>query len=74
MELSISFTKTEVKTLNTSNPQPIKVNGKDLQIAEQFKYLGSIVRQDGGAGIDIQSQLNKARNTFMMLNNVWRSS
>ncbi|KAL9971331.1 hypothetical protein ACROYT_G023842 [Oculina patagonica] len=51
-----------------------EVNGKDLPMTEQFKYLGSIVRQDGGAGIDIQSRLNKARNTFRMLSNVWRSS
>ncbi|KAL9980638.1 hypothetical protein ACROYT_G009248 [Oculina patagonica] len=72
--LNISLTKTEVMTLNNSNPQPVKVNGKDLPMTEQFKYLGSIVRQDGGAGIDIQSRLNKARNTFRMLSNVWRSS
>ena len=74
MGLNISLTKTEVMTLNISNPQPIKVNGKDLPMTDQFKYLGSIVRQDGGAGLDIQSRLNKAKNTFRMLNNVWRSS
>ena len=68
VRLNISLTKTEVMTLNTSNPQAIKVNGEDLPMIKQFKYLGSIVRQDGGADIDIQSQLNKA------LNNVWQSS
>jgi len=72
--LNIRLTKTEVMTLNISNPQPIKVNGKDLPMTDQFKYLGSIIRQDGGAGLDIQSRLNKARNTLRMLNNVWRSS
>ena len=44
-----------------------------LRLRKTF-YLGSIVRYDGGAGIGIQSGLNKARTSFKMLNNVWRSS
>lgn len=43
-------------------------------MTEKFTYLGSIVREDDGAGIDMQSQLKKARNTFRMLNSVWWSS
>ena len=43
-------------------------------MTEKFMYLGSIVREDGGAGIDIQNQLKKARNTSRMLNSVWWSS
>lgn len=50
-----------------------KMNGKDLPMADPLKYLDSIVRLVGGAGIDIQSRLNKARNIFSMVNNVWRS-
>jgi len=40
-------------------------------MTKQFKYLGSIVGQDEGADVDIQSWLNRARNTFRMLNNVY---
>ncbi|KAL9970085.1 hypothetical protein ACROYT_G022407 [Oculina patagonica] len=32
--LNISLTKTEVMTLNNSNPQPVKVNGKDLPMTQ----------------------------------------
>ena len=36
--------------------------------------MGSTVKYDGGAGSDIKNHLNRARNAFRMLNNVWRSS
>ncbi|KAK7112920.1 hypothetical protein V1264_012294 [Littorina saxatilis] len=61
-------------TLNILNPSPIQVDGTDLPTTEAFTYLGSIVRDDGGAGNDIKSRLTNARNTFRVLNNVWRSS
>ncbi|KAL0187117.1 hypothetical protein M9458_018787, partial [Cirrhinus mrigala] len=72
--LKISQRKTEVMILNIDSPAPVKVDGKELPTTKSFTYLGSIVRQDGGAGNDIQSRLNKARTVFMTLNNVWRSS
>ncbi|RUS86850.1 hypothetical protein EGW08_005387 [Elysia chlorotica] len=72
--LKINKKKTEVMMLNISNQSPIEVNGENLPTTEEFTYLGSKVRHDGGAGTDIQSRLSKARNSFRMLNNVWRSS
>ena len=42
-------------------------------MTDEFTYLGSVVRHDGGAGNDIRSCLGKARNAFGMLGNVWRS-
>ena len=47
---------------------------KDLPITEIFIYLGSTVRNGGGAGNDIMNRLDKARNVFRTLNNVWKSS
>ena len=72
--LKISQKKTEVMMLNVSNPLPIKVNGEELLTTEDFTYLGSTVRYDGGAGSNIKNRLSKARNVFRMLNNVWQSS
>ena len=72
--LKISQTKTEVMTLNITNPTPIQVDGKYLPNTETFTYLGSTVRNDRGAGNDIMNRLNKARNIFRSLNNVWKSS
>jgi hypothetical protein len=42
-------------TLNITNPTPIQVDGKDLPNTETFTYLGSTVRNDGGAGNDIMN-------------------
>ena len=72
--LKISQKKTEVMMLNVSNPLPVTINGEDLTTTEEFTYLGSTVRHDGGAGSDIKNRLSKARNAFRMLNNVWKSS
>ena len=61
-------------TLNVPSPAPVQVDGVDLPTTEEFTYLGSTVRHDGGTDKDIKNRLNKARNSFGMLKNVWRSS
>ena len=61
-------------TLNIINPTPIQVDGKYLPNTGTFPYLGSTVRNEEGAGNDIMNRLNKARNIFRSLNNVWKSS
>ena len=58
----------------SSNPSLVQVNRENLQTTEEFTYLGSAVRHDGGEGSDIRNRLNKARNAFRMLKNVWKSS
>ena len=35
--------------LNISDPLPIHVNGEPLPTTDEFTYLGSTVRHDGGA-------------------------
>ncbi|XP_071153665.1 uncharacterized protein [Mytilus edulis] len=60
--IKISQTKKEV----------IIVYRKDLPITETFIYLGSTIRNDGAEGNDIMNRLNKARNIFRSLNNVWK--
>ncbi|KAI4901756.1 hypothetical protein NFI96_001042 [Prochilodus magdalenae] len=72
--LHISQTKTEVMTLNTTNTTPISIEGEDLPMVESFTYLGSMVKQDGGAGRDIQSRLSKARGIFCSLSNIWKTT
>ena len=71
--LRINKKKSEVMTLNVPNPEGIQVDGQDLPITDEFTYLGSTVRNDGGTGKDIKNRLGKARNSFIMLNNIWRS-
>ena len=65
--------RTEVMTLNVKDPTPVKEEDDPLQYTEQFTYLGSTVRHDGGARSDIINRIGKARNAFRMLSPVWKS-
>ena len=60
--------------LKVSNPKPVHVNREDLTTPEEFSFPGSTVRYDRGAGSDFNNRLNKVRNAFRMLNNLWKSS
>ena len=71
--LKINQRKSEVMALNISDPLPIHVNGEALPTTNEFTYLGSTVRHDGGAHNDIKNRINKARNAFRMLNKIWKS-
>ena len=71
--LKINKRKTEVMTLIVQNPAPVKVEEDPLPYTDQFTYLGSTVRHDGGAGNDIINRIGKARNAFRMLSSVWKS-
>ena len=59
--------------VNVPFPTEIRVRGQGIPYTDKFTYLGSVLCQDGGTGVDIQNRLNKARNTFMSLRSVWRS-
>ena len=65
--------KSVIMTLNVTNPKAIQVDGQDLPMTDEFPYLGSTVRNDGGAVKDIKNRLGKARNAFTMLHCVWKS-
>ena len=73
--LKINKRKTEVMTLilNVQDPAPVKVEEDPLPYIEQFTYLGSTARHDGGAGSDISNRIGKARNASWMHSPVWKS-
>ena len=62
--------------MNISNQpnQTLVMEGKEIQFVEKFTYLGSVISKDNGAKTDITSKLSKARHTFSLLTNIWRSS
>ena len=71
--LSIGSKKTEIMALNATNTRPVQIGNEELHYTDRFTYLGSIISRDGGTDLDIQSRLNKARNSLNMMNKVWRS-
>ena len=72
--LDISNKKTEIMSLNTTNTQPVQIDNEELPYTDRFTYIGSIISRDEGTDLDIQSRLDKARNSLNMMNKVWRSS
>ena len=72
--LNISSKKTEIMALNATNTPQVQIDSEELHYTDRFTYLGSIIGRDGGTDLDIQSRLNKARNSLNMMNKVWRSS
>ena len=71
--LRINIKKSEVMILNNDHSPSVQLDGQDLPYTDQFTYLGSTVRVDGGAGTDINLRLSKARAAFNNLQNVWKS-
>jgi hypothetical protein len=61
-------------TASIPSPSAVKVGQSELTSTTIFTYLGSIIRQDGGASMDIQSRLTKARGVFISMKAVWKSA
>ena len=72
--LQINVSKTKVMHINTTTPCTLLINGEPIEETESFCYLGSVLTRDGGAYLDIQSRIQKARQAFRSLNNVWNST
>ena len=74
MGLEINGPKTKVISINTTLDAPLTIAGETLERVDSFTYLGSVISKDGSAQKDIKNRLIKARNTFVSLKPVWRSS
>ena len=71
--LRVNTKKTQLMTVNVSREVNINIQGEPVEHVTSFLYLGSLMREDGGAEEDIKSRLGKARRAFAQLNPVWRS-
>ncbi|RUS89829.1 hypothetical protein EGW08_002441 [Elysia chlorotica] len=71
--LQINISKTEVMRVNSKQQNPIRLHEEDIKEANKFTYLGSIVNKDGGSDEDIKCRINKARQAFITLRQIWKS-
>ena len=72
--LNVSSKKIEIMALNTINTRPVQIDHEELPYTDIFTNLGSIIGRDKRTDLDIQSRLNKVRNSLNTMNKVWRSS
>ena len=71
--LNIHRRKTKVSRMNTANTSPVSLRGEPIEDVDSFTYLGSIVGKTGGTDEDIKARIQKARNAFPMMKNIWKS-
>lgn len=58
LDLKISLKKTEVMTLNESNPSPIQNEDQNIQHTESFTYVDRVIKSDDGSNSDIKYRPN----------------
>lgn len=73
LTINAQKTKTMHSGRTTQQHQPILLQQQPIEEVEQFTYLGSILTPDGGAELDVEVRINKARAAFGILSPVWRS-
>ncbi|VDP42701.1 unnamed protein product [Schistosoma margrebowiei] len=71
--LSIHKEKTKVLKFKAENSDPITLDGETLENVESFKYLGSIIDEQGGSDADVNERTGKSRTAFLQLKNIWNS-
>ncbi|XP_043922942.1 uncharacterized protein LOC122798228, partial [Protopterus annectens] len=71
--LNINNLKTKILKLNSTNTNPITLQGKPLEEVQSFTYLGSIIDKQGGSEADVRARIGKARAAFIQLNRVWKT-
>jgi hypothetical protein len=59
--------------INTSKMEKVKINGKEVEDVNEYRYLGSIVMEGGGTDKDVNCRIKMANATFVQLYRIWRS-
>ena len=52
----------------------IKIDEEELEVVTDFTYLGSNISVENSVQKDISARINKARNSYCSLCNIWKSN
>ena len=74
VSLKINATKTKLMRVRTKRGDGVMIAGEQMQEADEFSYLGSIMSKKGKTEEDVQAPIGKARQVFAMLRLIWRST
>ena len=70
-ELQINTKKTKIMRVNNKSQGLVKLHHEEIKEVDKFVYLGLVASKDGGTDEDIKSRINKARNVFNTLRQIW---
>ncbi|VDP83696.1 unnamed protein product [Schistosoma mattheei] len=68
--LNIHKGRRKILRYNTACTNPITIDGEDVEDVKAFKYLGSIIDEQGGYDADVKVRIGKARAAYLQLNDV----
>ena len=72
--LQINKKKTKVRCMNLKERPQIKIDEEELEVVTNFTYLGSNISVENNVQTDISARINKARNGYCILRNIWKSN
>ena len=73
--LHINMKKTKVMHLNLTESHPqIRIDGEELEAMDDFTYRGSNISAENSVQKYISARINKARNSYCSLRNIWKSN
>ena len=72
--LTISIKKTELMAQDAEIPHSIYIDGSNLSVVENFKYLGSTISSNLSLDVEINACVGKAATVMVKLNKkVWQN-
>jgi hypothetical protein len=76
--LKINGPKTKLMSVmheeDTRQQPQICIGNHNIEVVTSFTYLGSELSIDGGAELDVESRIKKAKSAFGMLSKIWHNS
>jgi hypothetical protein len=74
MKINVKKTKVMCISRNRGRKMKILIDGEKVEQVSQFKYLGSIISEDGYCDKDIRSRIAMGKNAFMIKKRLFTSS
>ena len=65
--------KRKILEYNTENTSPITLDGKSLEEVGTFTHLDSIIDERRVSDVDVKGRIDKIKEVFRHLNNIWNS-
>jgi hypothetical protein len=66
--LKINYGKTDY--LGTDRSEELQINGNTIPTVNQFKYMESIIQENGSSDFEIEKRISETKGVISMLNSV----